>query len=124
MLSPDHDTTIALTVAGALTPAGLGGAMIELDEPMKMKGGEEMTVSFELPADAGVKVARGVVAAAPKRGGKAATVTTKKVKTEEQRIKCTVAWIDKKCTKAGIMFARLTDPQRKAIEDLLRNTVS
>ena len=32
MLSPDHDTTIALTVAGALTPAGLGGAMIELME--------------------------------------------------------------------------------------------
>jgi deoxyhypusine synthase len=32
MLSPDHDTTIALTVAGALTPAGLGGAIIELME--------------------------------------------------------------------------------------------
>ena len=32
MLSPEHDTTIALTVAGALTPAGLGGAMIEMME--------------------------------------------------------------------------------------------
>ncbi|MEZ5294339.1 MAG: deoxyhypusine synthase family protein, partial [Vicinamibacterales bacterium] len=32
MLAPEHDTTIALTVAGALTPAGLGGAMIELVE--------------------------------------------------------------------------------------------
>ena len=25
MLLPEHDTTIAMTVAGALTPAGLGG---------------------------------------------------------------------------------------------------
>jgi deoxyhypusine synthase len=32
MLSPEHDTTIGLTVAGALTPAGLGGCVIELME--------------------------------------------------------------------------------------------
>jgi deoxyhypusine synthase len=32
MLAKDHDTTIALTVAGALTPAGLGGCVIELME--------------------------------------------------------------------------------------------
>jgi deoxyhypusine synthase len=30
MLLPEHDTTIALTIAGALTPAGLGGCVIEL----------------------------------------------------------------------------------------------
>jgi deoxyhypusine synthase len=32
MLAPGHDTTIGLTVAGALTPAGLGGCIIELME--------------------------------------------------------------------------------------------
>src|SRR5688500_17047117 len=32
MLLPEHDTTIALTVAGALTPAGLGGCIIEMME--------------------------------------------------------------------------------------------
>jgi deoxyhypusine synthase len=32
MLLPEHDTTIALTIAGALTPAGLGGCVIELME--------------------------------------------------------------------------------------------
>jgi deoxyhypusine synthase len=32
MLSPEHDTTIGLTVAGALTPAGLGGCIVELME--------------------------------------------------------------------------------------------
>src|SRR5262249_48751830 len=30
MLDPAHDTTIGLTVAGAMTPAGLGGCIIEL----------------------------------------------------------------------------------------------
>jgi len=32
MLAPENDTTIGLTVAGALTPAGLGGCIIELME--------------------------------------------------------------------------------------------
>ncbi len=32
MLLPEHDTTIALTIAGALTPAGLGGCFVELME--------------------------------------------------------------------------------------------
>ena len=32
MLRPEHDTTIGLTVAGALTPAGLGGCIVELME--------------------------------------------------------------------------------------------
>ncbi|HTH04085.1 MAG TPA: deoxyhypusine synthase [Vicinamibacterales bacterium] len=32
MLAPENDTTIGLTIAGALTPAGLGGCAIELIE--------------------------------------------------------------------------------------------
>jgi deoxyhypusine synthase len=32
MLDPAHDTTIGMTLAGALTPAGLGGCVIELME--------------------------------------------------------------------------------------------
>ena len=32
MLLPEHNTTIGLTVAGALTPAGLGGCIVELME--------------------------------------------------------------------------------------------
>jgi deoxyhypusine synthase len=32
MLLPEHDTTIALTMAGALTPAGLGGCVLEMME--------------------------------------------------------------------------------------------
>jgi deoxyhypusine synthase len=30
MLEPEHDTTIGLTIAGAMTPAGLGGCVIEM----------------------------------------------------------------------------------------------
>jgi len=30
MLSPEHETTIGLTIAGAMTPAGLGGCVIEM----------------------------------------------------------------------------------------------
>ena len=30
MLAPENDTTIGLTIAGAMTPAGLGGCVIEL----------------------------------------------------------------------------------------------
>ena len=32
MLDADHDTTIGLTIAGAMTPAGLGGCVIEMME--------------------------------------------------------------------------------------------
>jgi deoxyhypusine synthase len=32
MLAPKNDTTIGLTIAGALTPAGLGGCIIEMME--------------------------------------------------------------------------------------------
>ena len=32
MLAPENDTTIGLTIAGALTPAGLGGCVIEMME--------------------------------------------------------------------------------------------
>src|SRR5512135_3675824 len=32
MLLPEHDTTIGLTIAGALTPAGLGGCIVEMME--------------------------------------------------------------------------------------------
>ena len=32
MLLPEHDTMVGLTVAGAMTPAGLGGCVVELME--------------------------------------------------------------------------------------------
>ena len=37
------------------------------------------------------------------------------------RIKCVVAWVDTKGGRTGVRFNRLTDPQRKGLEELLRH---
>jgi CheY-like chemotaxis protein len=109
---------------GRIVNLSLGGACIDLDVPMKMKAGEEMTVALELPVDANGKPTIKVsVTPAPSSGKARATAAPKKApKGSEAKIKCTVAWIDKKHTKAGLMFGRLTDVQRKGLEELLRNS--
>lgn len=118
-------------VGGRVTNISLGGACIELDEPMKMKLGEEMTVSLALPVDGPVSTLPKAPKALPPKKlipvkGAAAKakvgVQAKTSKAAEARVKCTVAWIDRKCTKAGIVFSRLTDIQKKALEALLRNS--
>jgi hypothetical protein len=118
-------------VTGRIINLSLGGACIELDQPMRMRGGEEMTVALSLPAELAAKepkaaprkpLPKAPVAAARGR----ASATTKKAPPPppESRIKCTVAWVDKKCTKAGLQFGRLTDVQRKGLEELLRGSLS
>ncbi len=103
--------------SGKIINISLGGACIELDEPMKMKGGEEMMMSLPFPLE-GLSVPE-----APGKKTKARATVAKKPVPAEARVKCTVAWIDKKCTKAGIMFNRLTDGQKKGLEDLLRHAL-
>jgi CheY-like chemotaxis protein len=116
---------------GAIVNLSLGGACIELDEPMRMKGGEEMMVALALPSDEAPAPAKKTAAkAATAKARQTAGARKDKEKEKEKakeipeaRIKCTVAWVDKKCTKAGIQFSRLTDVQRKGLEELLRSTV-
>jgi CheY-like chemotaxis protein len=126
-------------VSGKILNISLGGACIEVDEPAKMKGGEEMTVTFTIPADPTAlrtvkvapapKKAEGKLAAAAKgKAGAKPTLTTKAAKPEkvagiESKLKGTVAWIDKKSGKVGLQFAKLTDVQKKSLEGLLRATV-
>lgn len=113
-------------VTGRITNMSIGGACIELDEPMRMKGGEEMMVALAFPGEEG-----GGIKAAPKKTlptkgapkGRSAATTKKQKVIPDARIKCTVAWIDKKCTRAGIQFARLTDIQKKGLEELLRSAL-
>lgn len=114
---------------GRITNISLGGACIELDEPMMMKNGEEMMLALELPEE-GAKpklVAKKPSAPMPKGApkGRATTTPKKPVKPQlpEARVKVTVAWVDKKRTKAGIQFSRLTDVQRKGLEELLRSAL-
>ncbi len=119
-------------VTGRITNMSLGGCMIELDEPMKVKNGEEMMIALDLPEDGKPLKAKVVKAPAPKptigRDAKGRlTAAPKKPAPKhipDARVKCTVAWVDKKFTKAGIQFAKLTDSQRKGLEELLRNSVT
>jgi CheY-like chemotaxis protein len=116
-------------VTGRITNLSLGGACIELDEPMRMKGGEEMLVALSLPSEDGKSKLqiKAVLPKGPKapKGRVAATAKKAKVKDiPDARIKCTVAWIDKRCTKAGIQFARLTDIQKKGLEEILRSALA
>jgi CheY-like chemotaxis protein len=105
---------------GKITNLSLGGCCIELDTPIKFKNGEEMMVSLSFPN----------VDEADSHDGrsekllKSRAASTLKVKEQvggaDAKIKCTVAWIDKKCTRAGIQFNKLTDTQKKGLEEILR----
>jgi CheY-like chemotaxis protein len=103
---------------GKITNLSLGGCCIELDSPIKFKNGEEMTVSLNLPQN-DVNTATSDKSSLRSR---AASTTKAKVSEEaaDSKIKCTVAWIDKKCIRAGIQFNKLTDIQKKGLEQLLR----
>jgi CheY-like chemotaxis protein len=121
-------------VRGKIVNLSLGGACVELDAPLKVDSGEEMTVAFQFPTDTIPAFEKGsatskqekIQAKGPKQK------LSKIVQVDEEdcddasqaRLRCTIAWVDRKCTKAGIKFSRLTDAQRKGIEDLLRATMA
>ena len=99
-------------VTGRIINISLGGACLELDGPMKFKSGEELTIALNLPT---------------------ASTTAKKISKPasddddfgpEAKIKGVVAWIDKKATKIGFRFSRLSDSQRKSLEELMKETIS
>jgi PilZ domain len=87
----------------------LGGACVELDSPMKFKNGEELTIAVQLPTP-----------------GQPAKKVVRKVISEDDnsdaKIKGVIAWIDKKSTKIGFRFNRLSDGQRRSLEELLKGS--
>lgn len=117
-------------VTGKILNISLGGACVELSEPLKMVGGDEMLMSFMVPDDpSSLKMLRSAAAITKKSPGKEkagtkTTPTTKPTKLSgtESKLKATIAWIDKKSGKVGIQFAKLTDIQKKSLEELLRAT--
>lgn len=119
-------------VTGKIRNISLGGACIELDNAAHVTGGEEMMVTFTVPADATLLRPKEIVAPTKKVIAKAGmkpvqekpTLTTKMAKTggTESKIKATVAWIDKKSGKVGIQFGKLSDVQKRSLEELLRAT--
>ena len=96
-------------VTGQIVNVSLGGVCVEVEELIKLSKDEEMTVLMSLPSAAEIK------ARAKSTGG-----AKKPSKQAETKIKCKVAWIDKKNLQVGLMFNRLTDVQKKGVEALLR----
>ena len=100
-------------VSGRIINISLGGACLELDLPMKFKSGEELTIAVNLPTSSAT-----------------AKKNTKPISDDDEdfgpeaKIKGVVAWIDKKATKIGFRFNRLSDSQRKSFEELMKVTIS
>jgi len=113
-------------VTGRIVNISLGGACIEFDTPMRVKSGEEMLVALSLPGTPGKEEPRAKEAKKmlkPAAKGRAAATTRKAPKpAPETRVKCTICWMDKKYTMAGVQFGRLTDVQKKGLEELLRGS--
>ena len=111
-------------VTGKIINISLGGACIELDEPMRLKDGEELIVAVPFldpntPKPAKLTPHAKAVAARKKNPAK---VSASDLEKSEAKFKCTVAWVDKKFTKVGFKFLRLNDSQKKAVEALLRDS--
>ena len=103
-------------VSGHIVNLSLGGACIQLDGPLKAAGGDEMMLALDLPPTIANKDVKKVVSRAAAVAAKEDDETT-----AGARIRCVVAWVDTKGGRTGVRFNRLTDPQRKGLEELLRN---
>jgi CheY-like chemotaxis protein len=108
-------------VHGRIKNISIGGAFIEFDEPMRFKGGEEMTVALSFPTLGKMKKTKTTAAKPAAKPRKAPP--PKKEQDYDDKIKCTIAWMDKKHTKAGVIFSKLNDIQKKNLEVLLRNSL-
>jgi len=105
---------------GIVENISLGGALIRLDGPMKLKKSQELTVSIAFPVEGAPKVA--VAKKATSKKTPRTRATTAKVKTTETKIKVTVAWSRK--DEIGVQFGKLTELQRKGLESYLRGTTA
>jgi CheY-like chemotaxis protein len=100
-------------VTGQIINVSLGGVCVAIDEMMKLKKDEEMTVLMALPsAPAAKSRTKTAVKAKPKKKSKKAVDT---------KIKCQVCWVDRKNLQVGLKFNRLTDVQKRGVEALLRD---
>lgn len=116
----------------------LGGAGVKLTTPMKIKGGQELSLAISLPTakDSGkplahimgaVKAEPAKTSAASKKKGKKKGKETPKTKDHrsgarclETKIKAKVAWADDSKKSLGLAFTALTDVQKQGLERLLK----
>lgn len=93
-------------VQGTILNLSLGGACIKLDGSMKMKKAQELTMTLSLPVDNSKRTTTAKKAAVAAGG--------------ETKIKATVAWTNGK-GEVGLRFQRLTDLQRRGLEDFFKH---
>jgi CheY-like chemotaxis protein len=110
---------------GKVVNLSMGGVCISLNQPMKMKGGQELMVTLSLPTAGAAPKERATTPttiAPKKKPSKTPGTGVRRQKTTETKIKATVAWVDRNTQTAGFQFARLTDVQKKGLEELLRSS--
>lgn len=111
-------------VKGNIINISIGGALLNLENQLKMKPGEEISLTLyhahkESKSKASVKKTKAKTVA---KKAKTKTVAKKPEKTSSSRIKAKIAWADKQKKQAGISFEGLTENNRKILEGLLRNS--
>lgn len=113
-------------IVGRVTNISLGGACVEFKSPTKMQLGEEMTVTLALPFGGAAAKTKPEKTSASKKLFSFRSLSSKTnadvvdPESPESKLRCTIAWTDRKCTKAGIAFGRMSEVQKKALETLLR----
>lgn len=109
-------------VKGNVINLSIGGALLKLDNQLKMKIGEEVSLNLSLQA-AGLE--RKVTS---KKAARTKEESTKKIDDSSvankglTKIKAKIAWSNKSKKEAGIYFENLTENHRKVLENLLKTS--
>jgi CheY-like chemotaxis protein len=96
-------------VDGKVLNISLGGALVKITGPLKVKKSQELTLSIELPEQ--------------DCDGKVNVRKKKTLAGAESKIKAKVAWINAK-GEVGLQFGKLSDVQRKQLEVYFKNQLS
>jgi CheY-like chemotaxis protein len=103
--------------AGSITTLSVVGARIELNSSLKMKIGDEITIAFDLPEEVEPSKVAGKHLQSEQLSKSRPTL-----KSKPSKIKAKIAWTNKGKTEAGVQFDKLSDIQRKTLEDFLKST--
>ncbi|MEZ4741556.1 MAG: response regulator [Bdellovibrionota bacterium] len=104
-------------VAGNIITLSASGALVKLDNIVKMKIGDEVTVSVDFPVNISQERRKPISSKKSTNKKDQAQV----LKTKSAKIKAKIAWLNKGKTEAGIQFNSLSDPQRKMLENMMRD---
>ena len=88
--------------SGRIINLSLGGAKVKIEGAMKIKKAQELTLTLALPV------------ADPRKGGS-------RIASGETKIKATIAWTNSNIGEIGLKFIRLTDVQKRGLENFFRD---